>query len=230
VTVVQKMTVSHKMKKISRKERERIARKEAIIDAALAVISEKGFEAATMDEIAETAELGKGTLYLHFKSKTSIYLAICERGSRILNRSMAKVLTLDIKGIDMVEKLGEVYLEFIQNEPVYFIAFNYYENILEDENIEEDEIAKKCEENAHEAMTYIVRALQIGMQDDSIKDIYDPKELGLIIWGASKGVMHIAFLKQKKHHLKVLDEVDFSLQSLIKSFIQLVGTGMKKFD
>jgi AcrR family transcriptional regulator len=216
------------MKKISRKERDRINRREAIIDAALEVISEKGFEAATMDEIAEKAELGKGTLYLHFNSKTSLYLAICERGSGILNRAMAKVITLDISGIEMVEKLGQAYLDFIQEEPIYFIAFSYYENILNEENIAESEIAVQCEENAQEAMTYIVRALQIGMQDNSIKDIYDPRELGLIIWGASKGVMHIAFLKERKHHLKVLDEVDFSLQSLVKSFIQLIGSGMKK--
>ena len=217
-------------RKLNRKEREKLARREAIIDAALEIISEKGFEGVTMDDLAEKAELGKGTLYLHFKSKTSIYLAICERGSTLLNQQMAKVLAMDLPGLKMVEELGQTYLEFIQAQPIYFIAFSYYENIIDQEIIEESEIAVRCEENAQQAMTYIVRALQIGMQDGSIKDDYDPKELGLIIWGASKGVMHVAFLKQKKHHMKVLDEVDFSLKSLVNGFIRLIGSGMKKTD
>lgn len=216
------------MKKISRKEKEKLARREAIIDAALHVIENSGFESATMDEIAEEAELGKGTLYLHFNSKVSIYLAICERGSRQLNQSMSKVLTKDIKGIKMVEEIGLAYLDFIQKNPIYFVAFSYYENIIDEGSQTESDEAQQCETNAQEAMTIIVRAIQIGMQDNTIKDIYDPKELGLIIWGASKGVMHIAFLKEKKNHMRVLDEVEFSFESLVKGFIQLIGTGMKK--
>ncbi len=216
------------MKKISRKEKEKLARREAIIDATMHVIEKRGFEAATMDEIAEEAELGKGTLYLHFKSKVSIYLAICERGSKLLNQSMSKVLTKDINGLKMVEEIGQSYLEFIQLNPIYFVAFNYYESIIDEDVYAESDEALQCEENAQQAMTIIVRAIQIGMQDNSIKDIFDPKELGLIIWGASKGVMHIAFLKEKKNHMRVLDEVEFSFESLVKGFIQLIGTGMKK--
>ena len=218
------------MKKISRKDREKLARREAIIDAAIKVIEIRGFENATMDEIAEEAELGKGTLYLHFNSKVSIYLAICERGSKLLNQSMSKVLTKDISGLKMVEKIGQCYLEFIQKNPIYFIAFNYHENIIDEGNYNESDEAQQCETNAHEAMTIIVRAIQIGMQDNSIKDIYDAKELGLIIWGASKGVMHIAFLKEKTNHMRVLDEVEFSLESLVKGFIQLIEKGMSKND
>lgn len=218
------------MKKISRKEREKLTRREAIIDAAILVIERSGFESATMDEIAEEAELGKGTLYLHFKSKVSIYLAICERGSGLLNQKMSKVLTKNIKGIEMVEEIGLAYLEFIKQNPIYFVAFSYYENIIDEGLYSENEVAMQCEKNAQDAMTIIVRAIQVGMQDNSIKDIYDPKELGLIIWGASKGVMHIAFLKEKKHHMSVLDEVEFSFETLVKGFIQLIGTGMKKSD
>lgn len=216
------------MKELSRKERERLARKESIIDAAESVIHERGFDSATMEEIAEKAELGKGTLYLHFKSKVSIYLAICDRGSRLLNREMGKVLMQEISGLEMVEKMGQVYLQFIQNNPLYFSAFNYYETILDEEKYAGSPMISRCEENAREAMTYIVRALQIGMQDGSIKDTIDPKELGLIIWGSSKGVMQMAFMKQKQRHHPFLDEVEFSFQSLIEHFIQLIGSGIEK--
>lgn len=63
------------MEPLPRRARERLARREAILDAALDVFAEKGYGAATMDEIAERAEFGKGTLYNYFDDKHALLLA-----------------------------------------------------------------------------------------------------------------------------------------------------------
>ncbi len=212
--------------KLTRKERERIARREFIIDAAENLIDRIGIESITMDMIAAEAEVGKGTLYLHFKSKKSIFLAISERGSRLLNHAFGKVLLSEVPGLRLIEELGRTYLMFVQKNPVYFTVFNYYESLIDDDELAQSELAQRCEESAREAMKYIVRALQIGMQDGSIKNNFDPHELGIVIWGASRGVIHMAFHKQKKYHMKILDDVSFSLQSLVSNFIELISTGM----
>lgn len=216
------------MEKLSRKERERLTREGYIIDAAEQVISEKGFDAATMDEIAERAEVGKGTLYLHFNSKIAIYLAICARGGKILNLEMSKVLSRDISGLEMVEEMGHTYLRFIQNNPKYYRAFNFFENGLSENKLVDSHLVDECEKVGIEAMTYVVRALQIGMQDGTIKDRFDPKELGIIFWGASRGIIQVAYMKESRRHMKVLDEVAFSLETLIKSFIDIISNGIKK--
>ena len=216
------------MQELSRKERERLKRRELIIDVAEDIIQQYGFDGSTMEQIAEEAELGKGTLYLHFKSKVSIYLAICDRGSKKLNAELGKVILQDVDGLEMVRKLGYTYLEFIRQNPLYFNAFNYYESIMDDEKYGDNPMLKQCEENAREAMTYIVRAMQIGMHDGSIDDSVDPKELGLIIWGASKGVVHVALLKEKHNHHVFLDEVEFSFHSLMENFIRMISSGIKK--
>ena len=215
------------MNKLSRKDREKLARKESIIDAAEEIIKLKGFKNSTMDEIAEKAELGKGTLYLYFNSKTSIYLTICDRGSRLLNQKMAKVITMNIKGIDMVKEMGHVYLDFIQSYPIYFNAFNFFESSLSEDKLIESKIVDDLQEHGVEAMTYVVRALQIGMQDGSIRNTYDPKELGIIFWGASRGVIQVAFMKENRKSLKILNDVTFSLESLVNSFIDIIGSGIK---
>ena len=215
------------MGKLSRKEQERINREMYIIEAAEEVIAEKGFDAATMDEIAEKAEVGKGTLYIHFNSKTTIYLAISAKGGRMLNQMMSSVLSRDISGLEMVEEMGFQYLNFIKTYPQYYRAFNFFESALSENKLMESHLVDECEKVGLEAMTYIVRALQIGMQDGSIKDTIDPKELGIIIWGASKGVMQVAYLKENRRHMKVLDEVSFSLESLIDGFIKIIGSGIK---
>jgi len=216
------------LEKITRKEKERIRRRNHILDVAEEMIAEVGFDSATMDQIAERAEVGKGTLYLHFKSKSVIYLAICERGSRLLNERMAEVLTRNVSGLEMVKEIGHTYLMFIQANPQYFYAFNYFEGLLADDEVLTGETAEKCEQNAKNSMAYIVRSLQIGMQDGSIDSSYNANELGVMIWGASRGIINMTFLKEKGRHHKILNEVDVSLETLLSGFIQLVVTGISK--
>lgn len=54
-------------------------RKNQIINAAEGVFTEKGFDQARMDDIAEETGLSKGTLYLYFKSKDELIIAILDR-------------------------------------------------------------------------------------------------------------------------------------------------------
>ncbi len=51
-----------------------------ILEAARKVFARKGFNGATVDEIAEAAGLAKGTVYLYFPSKRDIYLAALKQG------------------------------------------------------------------------------------------------------------------------------------------------------
>jgi len=62
---------------LSRRDRERRERRRAMLDAALVVFAEKGYDGATLDEIAERAEFGKGTLYNYFpEGKEAILFAL----------------------------------------------------------------------------------------------------------------------------------------------------------
>ena len=64
---------------LGRRERERLARRAAMLDAALSVFSEKGYGGASVDEIAEQAEFGKGTIYNYFPGgKDELFLTLFE--------------------------------------------------------------------------------------------------------------------------------------------------------
>ncbi len=58
-----------------RQERNR----EALVLAGYSVMSEKGIDAATMQEIAERADVGAGTVYSYFKSKDELAVSVIER-------------------------------------------------------------------------------------------------------------------------------------------------------
>jgi AcrR family transcriptional regulator len=48
-------------------------RRQAILEAALTVFAEHGYEAARLDEVAARAGVAKGTLYLYFKDKQALF-------------------------------------------------------------------------------------------------------------------------------------------------------------
>jgi AcrR family transcriptional regulator len=49
------------------------ARREAILSAALDEFSTRGFEAARLDDVAKRAGIAKGTIYLYFRDKESLF-------------------------------------------------------------------------------------------------------------------------------------------------------------
>lgn len=53
-------------------------KREALLQAAMQVFSESGYQGATMDEIARRAGVAKGTSYLHFSDKADLFYAVFE--------------------------------------------------------------------------------------------------------------------------------------------------------
>jgi AcrR family transcriptional regulator len=56
-----------------RRAERRAARREAILAAALDEFSARGFEGARLDDVARRAGVAKGTIYLHFKDKETLF-------------------------------------------------------------------------------------------------------------------------------------------------------------
>ena len=71
------------------REEKHAATSAALLRAAAATFAERGFGAATMDEIAERAGLTKGALYYRYKSKEDLFLALLDE------RCAAYVAALD---------------------------------------------------------------------------------------------------------------------------------------
>ena len=59
----------------------RAATTEAILRAGRRLFGERGFAAATMDDIAEAADIAKGAVYHHFKTKEAVFEAVFEQVS-----------------------------------------------------------------------------------------------------------------------------------------------------
>jgi AcrR family transcriptional regulator len=66
-------------KALGRVARKQLHKREALVLAGYKVMSQRGIDQATMQEIAELADVGAGTVYSYFKSKDDLAIAVMER-------------------------------------------------------------------------------------------------------------------------------------------------------
>ncbi len=87
-----------------RKAREFGRRGQEILDAALALFEADDWEDVTVDEIAEKAEVSKGTIYKHFVSKDEIYVRLA---IDFQNRILGKMDEID-KAMPVLDRFREL--------------------------------------------------------------------------------------------------------------------------
>jgi len=101
-------------------------KRDAIMDAAIEVFGRSGLDGANVDEIARTAGVAKGTIYLYFKSKHEIFEAVlAERwpGPFLdsLLPDMASVPELyDLPIETALTELGIGFLEAVEDNLIVF--------------------------------------------------------------------------------------------------------------
>uniref|UniRef100_A0A832A1D9 TetR/AcrR family transcriptional regulator n=1 Tax=Desulfacinum infernum TaxID=35837 RepID=A0A832A1D9_9BACT len=106
--------------------------KERILAAAQEVFSQKGFHQATMDEIAERAEVGKGTIYRHFPSKESLFHQLVHIRLKELEAEAERILDSDDDVLSMIEKYLHIYFEFFdRNQGLYRVMVHEHPDLDE---------------------------------------------------------------------------------------------------
>ena len=208
-----------------RKEREREMRRSAIVDAAEKVFFEKGIESATMDEIAEEAELSKGTLYLYFKSKTELYMAVCEKGMYILLDQFRDAYEIPATGREKLRQLGMTYFNYAITHPDYFKASSYFELTDMDHEAKDSEIAISCHDLGESLFKYTLDAIRDGMNDGSIHEGHNQNELAVMMWSSMRGVIQLYNMRHRGHEIPILNSMKF--EDLVPHYINLLLEGLR---
>jgi AcrR family transcriptional regulator len=100
-----------------RREREKQRREEEILDAAERVFFRKGFENASMDEIAREAQFTKPTLYQYFRDKENLYLKVSLRGFILFRDTVFSASDEHLSAIDALLSMSSKLLEFSRTHP-----------------------------------------------------------------------------------------------------------------
>ncbi|HAS44979.1 MAG TPA: TetR/AcrR family transcriptional regulator [Microscillaceae bacterium] len=191
-------------KEISPKEIRKQKRYEAIIDAAEKVIFSRGLEDASMDMVAKEAQLGKGTLYLYFKSKNELYRAILYRAFLALRRKFLAALNplqgevnqekMEKTGLDGLKVILAAYLQFYHENKDYFNAILYFQNDLF--NLEDPAANEKVYlGEGIAAIELVIEQIEKGKKDGSVRSDLDAATAAYTFWGQTMGVLQLV---QKK--------------------------------
>ncbi|MBN1183161.1 MAG: TetR/AcrR family transcriptional regulator [Bacteroidales bacterium] len=200
-----------------RKEREKESRRNEIIDAAEKVFFNKGVDSATMDEVAEIAELSKGTLYIYFKNKEDLHFAICRRGLSILKEYFIKVVTPEKTVLENLIAIGISFVEFARTNTDYFKVMSHFENKDYTSSSHDHEHTEK-----DDVMNFLVSLIEKGMQDGSLRDDLIPDTVAHVLWAQTTGVLQLMSVKDfhlSKHHVTEND--------LILAHFEIIVNGIR---
>ncbi|HYD06065.1 MAG TPA: TetR/AcrR family transcriptional regulator [Reyranella sp.] len=99
-------------------------RRDEILSAARELFLRDGYEATTIRRIADVVGVSAPALYLYFKDKDAIMLALCDQTFRSLNEVMDDMEKQQLPPLDKLRRCGRAYIRFALEHPrQYWLTF-----------------------------------------------------------------------------------------------------------
>ena len=108
------MPGTHKKRQVARSPEALAAKKDLILDAALALVADEGYARSTISRIAQKAGIGRGTVYWHFESKDELFLGLMQRELDRIVEGMPAVLEMDLPPVEKFESLVAGFFQFYE--------------------------------------------------------------------------------------------------------------------
>lgn len=197
-----------------RKVREKQMRRDLILKASEEVFFVKGLKAATLDEIAEKAEVSKGTIYLYFASKEDLYFSLMTKGLSMLLRIFEGTKPDESDPQSALVHIGEAYFKFSQEQSYLFKMLAAVENPVVNEQVS-PEVRTELEEMSNSVLSYVATFVQKGIDSGTFRDDLSPYEAVLLFWISLSGILNLKVrtksMKDIGHSKKdsVLGQVEF---------------------
>ncbi len=103
-----------------RREREREARKSAVLDAARELFLERGFNGTTTKQIAKNCELSEATLFFYFRSKNEIFTSLLFEGIEFWAQGLKKIAAEDLPPREKLARIWKFYGQVDVEHPEYY--------------------------------------------------------------------------------------------------------------
>jgi AcrR family transcriptional regulator len=94
-------------------------RQREILDAAATLFAEHGYAGADTQVLADTLQVGKGTIYRYFPSKRELFLAVVDRVMRRLREEVDAATAEVSDPLDRVAAAIRAYLDFFAAHPQF---------------------------------------------------------------------------------------------------------------
>jgi len=204
-----------------RKEREKERRRQQIMVAAKRVFSDKGFNKATMEDIAQEAELSPGTLYLYFKNKEELYASL---SLRILQYLLIRVEHVneekDAGPEEKLKSLVEAMYDVYEFDPLIIINMFHLQSSETLKNLS-PQLMEEIKVLSRKSLGSIAQIFKEGVDKKIFIDRH-PIALADTFWALFSGV--VLWLTSKK----IIDERKDYLKQTLDVAFEIFRRGLNK--
>ena len=183
--------------------------RQRILEAAKGIFLEKGFQAASLRNIADRIGYSAGNIYLYFQDKDEIFHALHEEGfTKML--ALMQPLRHVADPMERLEAMGRIYMEFaLENKDLYDLMF-----IMEAPMDSEPQNEKWA--MGDRTLSMLKQVLSDCQQKGRFKDM-DVEHLSFMVWSALHGMCALYCRRRCQAYQHVKEE-------------ELLRTGMEYFN
>lgn len=195
-----------------RRQKEKERRRQQILVAAKRIFSEKGYNRATVEDIAQEAELSSGTIYLYFRNKEELYVSLSLRVLQYLNMRLEHV-DPELSPEEKLRSLKTVLYDVYEFDPLIVISMFHLQSSDILRNLSE-EMVEEIKELSRKALDKINGYFRDGIEKGTFLDRH-PIALTDIAWSLFSGVVlwenSKSLLNPGKDHLSATLDLAFEL-------------------
>jgi AcrR family transcriptional regulator len=194
-------------------ERRRELTRTALVEAAAEVFARRGFDGASLEEIAEAAGFTRGAIYSNFGNKEDLLLAVVDRYNQTLFDAFSDRLdeaqTIEEKTVSG----ATLWRDLIHRDPnLSALNLEFRLRALRDETFRERLLTLQ-KEHVHR----IAQLIQRGTEGIGIKLTIAPQDLAEILNAATVGLSELAGIDRE--HAARYDQ-------LVEMFFRLIGASI----
>lgn len=193
-------------------ESKQLQRKAQILDAALAVIVQKGYENSRMDDIVVSSKMSKGAIYWYYKSKKEVYLSLVNHWVHNYSAVLNHIVDTDRSASDQLRSLFQYFIVQYEKDPVVFKALLEFWSMAG----RDPEFNDKLQKVYSEFVNLISTIIQQGMDNGEFKNL-DVDITAMSIMVNIEGIMWFTLFKLKNTNAREYIQTisDFILSGLI---------------
>ncbi len=195
-------------------------KKGQIVQAAAVVFAGKGYGRATISEIAEEAEVGKGTVFEYFESKEDLFFEVfryqIEAHKQLADQAAEEAMERKCSAMELLTIVGDTILkEILKDIEMFSLSMEYW--AATSSFASRDRFRDAMEHLYTEHKTKVAAILEAGKEMGEFKKDTDCAAIGAVVLGSLDGLC-----------LQAWFDNGFDVQAAWQVFMETLARGMKK--
>ncbi len=161
-----------------------------IVGAALAVFSDRGYQAATLAEVAAAADVTRGAVYHHFSDKQGLYAAIVVEANQLRDQVLRQAVEAGGSWETVCRRIFVSLHQALEHDPQLRAATTLF---LRETNAAPELAALREQQRFNGAALEetVIGFMADGVANGALRDDLDPAHLARAFLALSEGLIHL---------------------------------------